>query len=412
MQNYLTNDILNAREHRSQVIQAFVSEFPTVVALKANIPGLDKRFFLAILIISYFEKKLDKLPYLKKQTVDSDDGKAILYAFDRDAKDLKQRMIEWEESYPYGRFVDIDVFDAIVSLNREHPRKCYLCGNRAFDCSRTKRHSTESLLSYMETETLNTTTQLMLPLIKEAMMKELNLHPKFGLVTPQSNGSHNDMDYHLMIRAQEAILPFFVTMMKAAWNSSNEESLFTIARTIGVEAEDAMMESTGGVNCYKGLIFNVGFVVIAFMWGIKHKEILLSTTIRKLATPLEKELTHPLITSGGARKEALEGYPTVKAMMKLLVDDSNESYYRALRYAIVHSDDTILTKRSKTVEKRNEVIQRFESLTDFSKSEIQALTDWCVAHSQSFGGSADLLVTALLIRSIKQTWSIEDFIDF
>ena len=39
------------------------------------------------------------------------------------------------------------------------------------------------------------------------MIKELDLHPKFGLVTPISNGSHKDMNYKLMIKARMLLCP-------------------------------------------------------------------------------------------------------------------------------------------------------------------------------------------------------------
>lgn len=55
---------------------------------------------------------------------------------------------------------------------------------------------------------------------------ELNLHPKFGLVTPYSNGSHDDMNYELMKEAQEVIIPGLIEMFFVGLEANNPDDAF------------------------------------------------------------------------------------------------------------------------------------------------------------------------------------------
>ena len=62
--------------------------------------------------------------------------------------------------------------------------------------------------------------RLIKKMINTAMLDELNLHPKFGLVTPYTSGSHKDMDYSLMVNAKNAILDDLVEMFMLGFNEN------------------------------------------------------------------------------------------------------------------------------------------------------------------------------------------------
>ena len=86
-----------------------------------------------------------------------------------------------------------------------------------------------------------------------ALQRELNCPLKPGLVGPDSNGSHADMDYALMQRSISALRPWFVRMAQA---SSAKE-----LQQLGMEAEKAMLKATGGVNTHRGAIFAMGLTL-------------------------------------------------------------------------------------------------------------------------------------------------------
>lgn len=92
-------------------------------------------------------------------------------------------------------------------------------------------------------------------LAERALKLELDTPFKPGLVCPESSGAHKDMDYSTMQKGIAAIRPFFPAM---AMSSSAEE-----LRRLGIEAEEAMMDATGGVNTHRGAIYAMGIALKA-----------------------------------------------------------------------------------------------------------------------------------------------------
>ena len=96
---------------------------------------------------------------------------------------------------------------------------------------------------------------LLAELADRALRMELDTPLKPGLVGPDSAGAHADMDYALMRRGIAAIRPFFPRMAQAA--TADE------LRQLGIDAEQAMMAATGGVNTHRGAIFALGLALNA-----------------------------------------------------------------------------------------------------------------------------------------------------
>ena len=97
---------------------------------------------------------------------------------------------------------------------------------------------------------------LLAVLAERALRLELDTPGKPGLVGPDSNGAHKDMDYALMRKGIAAIRPFFPQMALAA---SAEE-----LRQLGISAEKAMLSATSGVNTHRGAIFCLGITLNAW----------------------------------------------------------------------------------------------------------------------------------------------------
>ena len=96
---------------------------------------------------------------------------------------------------------------------------------------------------------------LLAVLAERALRMELDTPLKPGLVCPESNGAHKDMDYGTMLKGIAAIRPFFPRMAMA----STPEEL----KQLGIDAEAAMMAATGGVNTHRGAIFALGLALNA-----------------------------------------------------------------------------------------------------------------------------------------------------
>jgi triphosphoribosyl-dephospho-CoA synthase len=156
-----------------------------------------------------------------------------------------------------------------------------------------------------------------------ALLAELETWPKPGLVSHVDSGSHTDMDASTFRASAAAITPFFGRLTLAGAAGSDMDGL----REIGLEAERAMLEKTGGANTHRGAIFGLGLLCAAAgatwlgmaqaqpLWGAK----LLAATVRRRwgaaitrgPIPLHSHGTDALrrFGAGGARAQAAAGFP-------------------------------------------------------------------------------------------------------
>ena len=93
-----------------------------------------------------------------------------------------------------------------------------------------------------------------------ALHDELKAYPKPGLVSPVDSGAHADMDFALMARSADALLPAFARLAAAGRERRTFEDAL---RPLGVEAEREMLAATGGVNTHRGAVFSMGLFVAA-----------------------------------------------------------------------------------------------------------------------------------------------------
>ncbi|MCR5408668.1 MAG: triphosphoribosyl-dephospho-CoA synthase [Bacteroidales bacterium] len=164
---------------------------------------------------------------------------------------------------------------------------------------------------------------LLAALAERALRMELDTPLKPGLVGPDSNGAHKDMDYDTMLRGIKAIRPFFPAIARA---KSPEE-----LRQLGIDAENAMLQATGGVNTHRGAIFALGLALAAQMQSTENEQDVqfhLGEIARVLMTNSLKDNDLQL---RGARVMALDGY-------KQLFQDWLP-YYRSLRLPVAAGND-------------------------------------------------------------------------
>ena len=110
------------------------------------------------------------------------------------------------------------------------------------------------------------TTKLATSLIDEyallgwrAMLTEVNLSPKPGLVDRINCGAHKDMaleDFHRSALAIQGWLPRFIEFGACSAEMAPEAVLHGL-RPIGMACEVDMFRATAGVNTHKGSIFSI-----------------------------------------------------------------------------------------------------------------------------------------------------------
>ncbi len=96
----------------------------------------------------------------------------------------------------------------------------------------------------------------------KALIKEVLLTPKPGLVDKNNNGSHDDMNIETFYDSSSAIKPFVKRFYDCGKEALHVEPkiLFQSLKEIGKECEKEMFLATKGVNTHKGIIFS--FAVI------------------------------------------------------------------------------------------------------------------------------------------------------
>lgn len=414
--------ILIDREIRSNQIKELLEKTNNpIISIKANVVGSNKSPYYAYLIVKRFfglikkEIKIQNFFYY-----DSYDGPYYLIESIDDANYIKEKAIALEDNDILGRLVDIDVYTLNGSINRntlnKQQRRCLVCENYAHVCVRSKKHSlyeveekvNEIIRNYLKTVIYNKAN--------EAITLEAKLDPKFGLVTSKSNGSHQDMDYNLLMKAKEVILPDLVEMFFCGFDNDLLEG-FYLAREIGLKTEEKMFQVTNNVNTYKGLIFILGITIIALGYAIKHHKKDLFSLIEIIGRDLHKEFDENIDTFGklaykeykisGARGEVSKGLINVKKAKSLLdsLDDSNLTM--TLIYLIRNVDDTVLLKRAKSLEKYNYYRELVGNINQYDIKLINEVTDECIKNNISFGGSADLLVASIFLKLIERELVIE-----
>lgn len=99
--------------------------------------------------------------------------------------------------------------------------------------------------------------------VTAALIDEVMLAPKPGLVDPRHRGAHDDMHWQLLCRSAHALRPGFEAMAWAGYRQPATRLLRERIGALGRDAETAMLAATGGVNTHRGAIWALGLLVTA-----------------------------------------------------------------------------------------------------------------------------------------------------
>ncbi len=248
-------------------------------------------------------------------------------------------------------------------------------------------------------------------LAAQAMRDELNLKGKPGLIGPDDNGSHSDMNYEVMMRSINAIEPYLVKLAQLSY--SDEMPAVTTVTSIGLQAESAMLEATGGVNTHKGAIFALGMMVAGIAHSVYRLHQVDVAKIREAIMALAKGMPATSDTHGAAVRQkhhvkgaldmALEGYAQLfEDWMPYFqqVKEDEQARLRLLLHIVSTLEDNNLYHRG-GAELTLESQQRCAQVADnFRTEDNEALAEWMKKHNMSPGGSADMLALSLFAAHI------------
>jgi len=249
-------------------------------------------------------------------------------------------------------------------------------------------------------------------LVYRALIKEVELTPKPGLVDKLNSGSHKDMDIDTFYASAKAIKPFIKEFLHV--------KEFDELRLIGLKCEKAMFRATGGVNTHKGMIFSLAVICGAIGRAECFEN--LKDEIKYLCRDLIKkdlEKLQQARTSGeefyfktkhtGIRGEAMSGYATIfqKSLpfyeKNLFLYGEEKAMKLTLLYLMSFTDDSTLYARGELeglefVKKETKKILHVENL-DNNLIELDRIMR---EKNLSSGGSADLLALTWFLYEFKR----------
>ena len=252
------------------------------------------------------------------------------------------------------------------------------------------------------------------------LLMELETWPKPGLVSHIDNGSHDDMDADTFRRSAAALKPYFQDLADAAAHGRGMGRL----RAIGMEAEDAMLAATSGVNTHRGAIFGLGLLCAAAgarAGGLIDSELPLGDVVSRLWG--RSILDGPVLLhshgsaarrrfrAGGARAEAAQGFPSVyqiglpalRQASRAVPDDAEAARVETCFALIAAVEDTNLLHRGGLDGLRfaRRSTRHFLDAGGVRASgwrdRARSVHEKFVARRLSPGGSADLLAMTLFV---------------
>jgi len=417
------------------------------LSLSLNVPGFPKSnptvsaFFRSCLhdLKHYFET--NRIDIHVKEAIELCDAVGDFYLVpfssgNLDLKEIKQICEDFEENHSLGRFVDVDLNDQQgSSISSGKSKLCFFCRERpAIECRRENAHDFDELRSFMfsemekygRKEREKRIAKEISSLAKQAILSEISLTPKPGLVDHLSSGCHSDMNYQTFIDSTAAISFGFGELVLEGFAFQDDDLTRALPRLreIGLKMESAMFEATGNVNTQKGIIFLIGLSLFACGKLFSRSDHFQTEEFRTIIKNVCKDLVqNEMINTttsvkshgekiflkygfSGARGEAESGLATVFDFgLPQLIQNTqlnDETLIKCFLAIAANNNDTNILFRSNP-----EVLETFKNLClialeDFSPAHYKAIIDFCKHENISPGGSADLLAVTIFVWSVIQ----------
>lgn len=204
-----------------------------------------------------------------------------------------------------------------------------------------------------------------------ALLYEVSVTPKPGLVDPTDPGPHPDMTVFTFIDSAVSLQPYFEQCRQAGhdFEGADLRQLFQQIRPAGVQAEATMFAATRGVNTHKGAIFSLGILVAASAVVLRQAQPTIAAFFQTVKAMVRGLVHHDLgalnrqtaqtagerqylkYGQGGIRAEAEAGYPTVVNVGLPFLRERrgtiNQRLLDTLLMIASHTSDSNLVKRAK-----------------------------------------------------------------
>lgn len=284
-----------------------------------------------------------------------------------------------------------------------------------------------------------TLTKQVAQLASKALLYEVALTPKPGLVDRANNGSHHDMNYYTFLDSIVALTPYFQEYVDLGYQHEGTlDDLFDYCRVIGIQAEQDMLEATRGVNTHKGANFSFGVILTATGYFLKNNPKLpleaidvetILVIVQKMTENLIKHDFSKIhlkakLSNGerlylekgmtGIRGEAANGYPAVHHLLLPFLRQYRESHekdevvlLRSLVLLMSEVEDGNILHRGgydAWQQVKKDMLELHEAnlnQVDFME-DLAAYDQELIARHLSPGGAADLLAIGIYFAFLEE----------
>lgn len=433
-------EILEARDRRAEKQKNLLDKFgKPLICFTMNIAGPVK---YSPLIADGFamgckqlEAQLTGIPVLYSQKLPRHTGCEAFYVVDAPAEKVKALTVQIEQGSELGRLFDMDVIAPDgQKLSREMDRQCLVCGKSARECGPRRAHSVEVLQektnAILQQAVWDDQSRAIGALAAKAMLYEVCTTPKPGLVDRLGCGSHEDMDIFTFMASTAALQPYLTDCARTGMETANDDPQVTFHRLryLGKQAEQTMLEATGGVNTQKGAVFTMG-VLCAAVGRLDKEDRSNPEKVLDQCAAMCKGLTKELegitedaaVTSGqrlyarygitGIRGQAESGFPAVlHTGLPVLEEGVNAGFSLeragcgALLAMLTACADTNMLARSdrdtaKAITRQVAMLLTKNRYPD--QAALEELDRLFVEKNLSPGGTADLLAATYFLHFLK-----------
>ena len=442
-------DMLLAREMRAKRQDDFFKQHnSTLLSYSLNVVGAQKRSDL--LDRAFYEGLAEiktriiqhRLPVKESVKTDATTGLEYLWAIDADAVLLKSIFVQLEETHPLGRLFDMDVLcfqrgKIERSMLNRAERSCLLCNEAGHACARSRKHEVSEVIAYIENMLdvffVKKDAQLISQIAVGALLYELSVTPKPGLVDRKNNGAHMDMDFYTFLDSATALSPYFEKMYVLGAENKNlsAKELLPHLRVAGIRAESDMFSATAGINTHKGAIFSLGILAASCGYlgaGNKDVQQILETAAHiasgALKTDFAKLEQENATTNGevlfvkhgitGIRGEAALGFPAVRKYGLKTLEEAmlrgvslNDAGVETLLTLLSCVEDTNIIHRGgrQRLKEIQDKLQQFLKTQPNTEEILQYATHLdrqFISENLSPGGCADLLAICYMLHLLKR----------
>ncbi|HEX7170246.1 MAG TPA: triphosphoribosyl-dephospho-CoA synthase [Rubrobacter sp.] len=268
-------------------------------------------------------------------------------------------------------------------------------------------------------------TDILVDLAVRALVEEVRLTPKPGLVDLRGPGAHDDLSLGLMLRSAESLRTTFADVARACEGARVDRGLREVLGAIGREGEAEMLAATGGANAHRGAIWTLGLLVAGAVLSVGESEgDRIAASAARIAR-LPDDYGVPRGTNGarvrsvhgvaGATGEARAGFPHVvgialpalRAGRKTGRDEDTVRIDALLGIMAVLDDTCLLHRgglRGLRLAQRGaaQVLEAGGVSVPEGKRALASLEDEMLEEWLSPGGAADLLSAAMFLDSLEQ----------